>query len=318
MQGLCISMSFKLVTNESLREAAMGWVLTAQYVTNMVAQVVVGYLCMVKWNYSFLIYAWSIIPFLVVLFLCPKFKLDKDDRTSIGGEESSLGKSESLWESIKAMPASVWVFSIFTGGYMIFFYPMFLVIGQVIIERGLGDAVSVGYAMTFYSVASLLAGVVFGILAKKIKNGMLCFSLFGIAISSLGIYLSGNYSMVCLFLAIGGFTSTCILPACNNAYYNQVPPQRSFLASSITLSALNVGAFLGTPYISLVESLGGKPMTCLLISPVFLAIMGICSIFVMKRANNVKYMYSCSIKGTVLKTALIYKSDAAHMCASYN
>lgn len=205
-------MSFKLVTNESLREAAMGWALTAQYVTNMVAQVVVGYLCMVKWNYSFLIYAWSIIPFLVVLFLCPKFKLDKDDRTSIGGEESNLGKSESLWESIKAMPASVWVFSIFTGGYMIFFYPMFLVIGQVIIERGLGDAVSVGYAMTFYSVASLLAGVVFGILAKKIKNGMLCFSLFGIAISSLGIYLSGNYSMVCLFLAIGGFTSTCILP----------------------------------------------------------------------------------------------------------
>ena len=91
MQGICISMSFKLVTNEKLRAAAMGWALTAQYATNMVAQVVVGYLCERGWNYSFLIYAWSIIPFLVVLFLCPKFKLDKDDRTALGGEGSSLG-----------------------------------------------------------------------------------------------------------------------------------------------------------------------------------------------------------------------------------
>ena len=30
MQGICISMSFKLVTNEKLRESAMGWALTAQ------------------------------------------------------------------------------------------------------------------------------------------------------------------------------------------------------------------------------------------------------------------------------------------------
>lgn len=286
MQGLCISMSFKLVTNETLRESAMGWALTAQYVTNMVAQVVVGYLCKEKWNYSFFIYAWSFIPFLVVLFLCPKFKLDKDDRSAIGGDGSSLGKSETLWESIKAMPASVWVFSLFTGGYMIFYYPMFLTIGQVIIGRGLGDSVAVGYAMTFYSVASLLAGVVFGVLAKRMKNTMLCFALFGIAISALGIYLSQTYAMVCVFLAIGGFTSTCILPSCNNAYYKQVPPQRSFLASSITLSALNIGAFLGTPYIGLVEACGGEAVTCLLISPIFLAIMGIISVVVMKKASK--------------------------------
>lgn len=286
MQGLCISMSFKLVTNEALREHAMGWALTAQYVTNMIAQVVVGYLCNMKWSYSFIIYAWSFLPFLVVLFLCPKFPIDKADTSAIGGENSSL-KSESLITSIKAMPASVWIFSLFTGGYMIFYYPMFLVIAQVIIGRGLGDPVSVGFAMTFYSVASLSAGVVFGFLAKKMKYTMLCFSLFGIAISAAGIYFAGSYAMVCAFLAIGGFAATCILPACNNAYFKQVPPQRSFLASSITLSALNIGAFLGTPYISLIESFGGEPMTCLLISPIFLVIMGLVSIAVMKKTAQI-------------------------------
>ena len=81
-------------------------------------------------------------------------------------------------------------------------------------------------------------------------------------------------------------TFACILPACNNVYFRQVPPQRSFLASSITLSALNIGAFLGTPYISLIEAFGGEPMTCLLISPVFLVVMGLISIRVMKKGQR--------------------------------
>lgn len=182
MQGICISMSFKLVTNEKLRAAAMGWALTAQYATNMVAQVVVGYLCERGWNYSFLIYAWSIIPFLVVLFLCPKFKLDKDDRTALGGEGSSLGQSETLWQSLKAMPKSVWIFSVIVGAYMFCYYPMFLTIGQIIIGRNFGTSVSVGYAMTFYSVSSLLGGLFFGFIAKYLKHWTCCLALIGVAL----------------------------------------------------------------------------------------------------------------------------------------
>lgn len=87
MQGICISMSFKLVTDERLRESSMGWALTAQYATNMVAQVVVGYLCLIKWNYSFYIYAWSLIPFLVVLFCAPSSHLTK--KITLGWEAMS-------------------------------------------------------------------------------------------------------------------------------------------------------------------------------------------------------------------------------------
>lgn len=278
MQGICISMSFKLVTNEKLRESAMGWALTAQYSTNMVAQVVVGYLCAAKWNYSFLVYLWSIIPFVVVLTLCPRFELDKNDRSALGGEGSSLGNGETLWQSIKAMPPSVWVFTIIVGLYMACYYPMFLCIGQIIIGRGLGTSVNVGYAMTFYSISSLVGGLVFGVIAKHAQKYMLCISLVGVAVSALGIYMAGSYAMVCLFLAVGGFTSTCILPACNNAYYRHVPSQRAFLASSVTLAGLNIGAFIGTPYIALVTSILGKAESTLLVSPVILVFMGLISV----------------------------------------
>lgn len=274
MQGICISMSFKLVTNEKLRASAMGWALTAQYATNMVAQVVVGYLCLIDWNYSFLIYLWSLIPFTVVLVLCPKFSLDNEKQTEFLGECGAQKKEETLFESLKAMPKSVWIFSAIVGVYMFCYYPMFLTIGQVIIGRGFGTPVSIGYAMTCYSISSLLGGLFFGLIAKKCKNWTLCISLFGVAVSALGIYFASSYGMVCLFLAVGGITSTCILPACNNAYYAEVPHQRSFLASSITLAALNIGAFLGTPYIGLIEGLGGETVTALLISPIILVIMG--------------------------------------------
>lgn len=286
MQGICISMSFKLVTNEKLRESAMGWALTAQYSTNMVAQVLVGYLCAAKWNYSFLVYLWSVIPFITVLFLCPRFELDKDDTTALGGETSSLGKGESLWTSIKAMPATVWIFTIIVGLYMVCYYPMFLCIGQIIIGRGFGTPVNVGYAMTFYSVSSLLGGLVFGVVAKHAKKYMLCLSLIGVAISALGIYFATSYIMVCAFLAIGGCTSTCILPACNNAYYKHVPLQRSFLASSITLAGLNIGAFIGTPYIALATGIFGNAESTLLVSPVILIVMGLVSISLSKKAER--------------------------------
>lgn len=45
MQGIGVSMSFKLIEDEKLRVHAMGWAVAAQYAMNMIAQVAVGYLC---------------------------------------------------------------------------------------------------------------------------------------------------------------------------------------------------------------------------------------------------------------------------------
>ena len=85
MQGIGISMSLKLVEDSRFRSHAMGWAVAAQYAMNMIAQVAVGHLCAIKWNYSFFVYLWSAIPFLIVLFLCPKFELDRNDTSTTGG-----------------------------------------------------------------------------------------------------------------------------------------------------------------------------------------------------------------------------------------
>lgn len=278
MQGIGVSMSFKLVADEGLREHAMGWAVTAQYAMNMLAQVIVGHLCAIRWNYSFYIYAWSALSFLVVFLLCPDFPLDEGRASVISGRGGKWKTRESVIQSIRTLPAAVWIFTGIAAVYMFSYYPMFLVIAPIVTGRGFGDSVSVGYAMVFYSVATIFGGVVFGFVAKLCKQWALCIFMAGVAIKMLGLYFAGSFAMVCGTLVLSGIASTGIIPACINALYKQVGENQSFLATGIAEAGVNVGAFLGTPYIALLEVFGADAVATMLISPVILVGLGVISV----------------------------------------
>ena len=275
MQGIGISMSLKLIEDTRFRSHAMGWAVAAQYAMNMIAQVVVGHLCAIKWNYSFFVYLWSAIPFLVVLFLCPKFELDKDDTSSTGSKLESMASSGSLGTAIRSLPPIVWVFSIIAIVYMICYYPMFLVIANIIVGRGIGNSVTVGNAMVFYSVATILGGIVFGFAQKLLKNKTMCIMLTLTGLSMLGLYMSHSFGSVAGWLVLSGIASTGIIPACINAFSDSVRDDSKFLATSIAESGINIGAFLGTPYIALIELFGGKADTAMFISPIIMLLLGL-------------------------------------------
>lgn len=273
MQGIGISMSLKLVEDSRFRSHAMGWAVAAQYAMNMVAQVVVGHLCAIKWNYSFFVYLWSAIPFLVVLFLCPKFELDKNDTSTTGGKLEAMAKSGSLGTAIKRLPPIVWVFTVIAIVYMLSYYPMFLVIANIIVGRGIGNSVTVGNAMVFYSVATIVGGIIFGFAQKLLKNKTMCVMLVVTGASMLGLYLSHTFAYVACWLVVSGIASTGIIPACINAFTDSVDEDSRFLATSIAESGVNIGAFLGTPYIALIELFGGAD-TAMFISPIIMLILG--------------------------------------------
>lgn len=275
MQGIGISMSLKLIEDTRFRSHAMGWAVAAQYAMNMVAQVVVGHLCAIKWNYSFFVYLWSAIPFLVVLFLCPKFELDQDDKSTAGSKLEAMAKSGSLGAAVRNLPPIVWVFSVIAIAYMICYYPMFLVIANIIVGRGIGNSVTVGNAMVFYSVATILGGIVFGFAQKLLKNKTMCIMLAVTGLSMFGLYKSYSFASVAAWLVVSGIASTGIIPACINAFSDSVQEDSKFLATSIAESGINIGAFLGTPYIALIELLGGKADTAMFISPIIMLALGL-------------------------------------------
>ena len=100
----------------------------------------------------------------------------------------------------------------------------------------------------------------------------------GVAISLLGLYFAGSFAMVCGTLVLSGIASTGIIPACINALYKQVGENQSFLATGIAEAGVNVGAFLGTPYIALLEVFGADAVATMLISPVILVGLGVISV----------------------------------------
>ena len=274
MQGICVSMTFKLITNERLRDHAIGWSVSAQYAMNMFAQIAVGYLVMIQWNYSFFIYLWSVIPFIIVAIFCPKFPLDKNDRSAIGGEESIA--NETLGQTLKALPPVVWIFSIIVALYMVCNMGSIFLNLSNIIQTKLGyDPSSIGYAMTFYSISTIVGGLIYGIMVKYTKH----FTLFiASVITGVGILMfatAPNYVMVCVALFVAGLGGTMIIPACQSVYGHYVPKHRAFVASSVSMCCVNIGAFMSTPYIAVFTN---NPTGSLVPSAVIMFILGIVSI----------------------------------------
>ena len=98
-----------------------------------------------------------------------------------------MAKSGSLGQAIKGLPPIVWVFSAIAIGYMLCYYPMFLVISKIIVGRGIGNSVTVGNAMVFYSVATIVGGVVFGFAEKFLKNK----TMFVMLVAAISLVVGG-------------------------------------------------------------------------------------------------------------------------------
>lgn len=211
--------------------------------------------------------------------------MDKADFSAIGGSESSLAKGSSLDESIRRLPGNVWVFTVIVGVYMLSYYPIFLLISPIIVNRGMGTAVDVGTAMVFYSVATIVGGVVFGALEKIFKHRTLGLFLLGVAVSIIGLYFARSFAMVCIWLVLSGITSTGIIPGCINAFNGQVRKEDVFLATGITESGVNLGSFLSTPFIALIEGFGGSADQALIFSPIILIIMAFITVRCCRKAT---------------------------------
>ena len=133
---------------------------------------------------------------------------------------------------------------------------------------------------------TVIGGVVFGAAEKVLRHWTLAAFLIGVAASLIGLYFAQSFAMVCFWLVISGITSTGIIPGCINVYNNQVDDSDAFLATGITESGVNIGAFLTTPFIAVIESTGGTAVQSLLYTPVALVIMAFITAWCCKRAGT--------------------------------
>ena len=104
-------------------------------------------------------------------------------------------------------------------------------------------------------------------------------------ITMFGLFMSHSFASVAFWLVISGISSTGIIPACISAFSESVNDESKFLATSIAESGVNIGAFLGTPYIALIELFGGSADTAMFISPIIMFILGVVTLKFYKSKN---------------------------------
>lgn len=106
-------------------------------------------------------------------------------------------------------------------------------------------------------------------------------------VTMLGLYLSHSFASVAAWLVVSGIFSTGIIPACISAFSESVDEENKFLATSIAESGVNIGAFLGTPYIALIEAFGGSADTAMFVSPIIMLILGLVTLRFCKKDAKV-------------------------------
>lgn len=213
--------------------------------TNCLLQFIGGILADISWNYVFLNHILLLIPFAILLFLCP-------DMDSITEQQQEQKAKEHYSPSVFKM----WVMMAFVG---IIIAP--LLIGcSFLSDAIIPSATIAGIVAVFFSLGCMVGGLCYSKLFRLLKHTSLPAFLVVTAIGVVGCGIARTIPLLCIMIFIGGvgFSMTqasamMILGLVTS--YTQVA-----MASAGMMSLFNLGMFLSSPFDSLVGKITGDAL----------------------------------------------------------
>ncbi len=193
----------------------------------------------INWNITFAGHGLFLISFLMSFFIRePEMASGQGDGAEV--QASPEGKKEK-------MSKVVWIPAIVIGIANLCNYPVMLNLSTIFVERGIGTAAIASTALSLYTVAGALAGLLFGWLLKYTKRVTI-----GIAfvIMALGAYLIWMESSSYIFPTLGcvclGFGFSTLMPALYNWAGRVTPTSTVAVANSIMQAVTYICSFLST------------------------------------------------------------------------
>ncbi|MEC4176888.1 MFS transporter [Adlercreutzia sp. R7] len=231
-----ISLITELFRDEKERSTLVGVYNGIAAAFGVACSLLAGFLAVINWHYSFLVYA-IIIPILILtIVFVPKTK--PDGKTA--QEEDGTGPREKVsWVKLGAVAIAVMMFQcIFC--IVSYFLALYLA------EMGIGDAATAGMYTSFITIGQFISGFIFAIIFMRLHRAMpvLLFGVMGLAY--LGMYVFPNAGVIGVAVAILG----CIEGLGMSFYYMHaetiVPANSVSLSVSVVASALGLGGFLSS------------------------------------------------------------------------
>lgn len=268
-----------LFDDEQKRAATLGFGNTMFNVGAIVGQLVGGFLCLISWQTTFLVYVMGVIALLlVVVFLKePERKVDDNKK-----------------EKVKVPPIAFAYMLIFTLT-LCATYPAPTYVSIIMQEASMGNAALSGTLLSLYTVVGAVTAALFGLIYKFAKKWVLPFSTVVLAIGFALCYVSSDPSASSLPLFIVGFLVvalgiTGVTVGTPMIVSTVVAAAAATAAMGFVTAFMNLGAFLATPYADVVMNATGSasPRVVLVASAIFFVVFAVILFFVVSRIKEKK------------------------------
>ncbi|MGE4354470.1 MAG: MFS transporter [Oscillospiraceae bacterium] len=216
-------------------------------------QMLGGILADINWQMTF--WAHTLVIFaLIFSFLLPE-PPKADTAQTASAPKEKLGKP-------------VWVIALLLLIYNMINYPIMMNLSILFIERNAGGATAAATALSLFTVAGCVAGLLFGNIFKALRR--FCIPL-GFTLCALGAVLvrfGTSGLLMTMGLILIGFGFSVILPSFMTWMGISTPPSTVAMAASIVMALMNLGGFVCAYWLEIINAIAGETI----ITPINIAI----------------------------------------------
>ena len=229
----------------------------------IILQMLGGALADVNWQLVFWGHAFGLIGLFMAFFL------PEPDAPAPAPEAAKSGKKEKMGKT-------VWVIAILFVLFNVLNYPVMLNISGLFVARQAGTAATAATALSMYTVAGCVAGLVFGTVFKFAKRWCMALGYILCGLGALCVYVGQNAVIMTLGLILIGFGFSTIMPAFF-AWVGVVTPASTVAgAISICMAFTNLGAFISTFWLQFLDLVFGESvLSGIMIEIVVFLIIGV-------------------------------------------
>jgi MFS family permease len=231
-----------------------------------IGQVAAGILVGIEWNFVFSIYWLGLLGFVLILIGMPEPAPMEVRATEVKAKIQI------------PTPAILNVVMMFFA--FMLFLPGLLMISTVVIGRGLGTGAHTGLVAGMFNISTIVLSVLFSFLYKVFKK---FFAVILLALGTLGMvilyFASSLFAAGAGMFLLGAFL--VLIPTLIMDNSKIVAPESITFATSLLISANNLGNFLAGPFVQASEVLGKNiSIPSLLFGAIGLGILTVVYLFI--------------------------------------
>ncbi len=243
---------------------------SAEVVGGALFTLAVGQLLRFNWIWSFAIYAFGFLILIAYLIWVP----EKPSQVAESFRKMSAkqGLSFAQWGRV------IWL-AVIASWTVAISSVLNLRIPFLVSQSGMGTATQASYVLTAQQLTGILSGMCFVFLLSRLKDHLLPFSSFGLAVSLLAMTLVNSIGLLGLSDVAVGFFYSIVLTAIFNQLSETIPSAQLNSATAVVLVGCNLGSALSPYLLKLISFISVSPKAFLIVLASVCALIGIVLIF---------------------------------------